>query len=358
MNFSAQVTLFDRVRFVDKLLFTKHLAVMIKSGIPIGDAIDAIAQQTQNAAFKKLLNAILADIDNGQSFEKALSKHPKVFDAFYINVISIGEQSGTLEKNLEYLADQLKKNYEFSKKVHGALLYPTIVLTIAFIAGGSISIFVLPQLVDLFSSLDVELPLATKILLFIATTMRDYGILIGIGFVGLLFALKMLITVPRVKWYWDQILLSMPGLGPFLRDVEIAFLCRNVGIMLKSGLTITAALNAQHNATTNLIFKKYINDLSVIVDKGQPIAEKLTPKAFPHIPQLVPKMLGVGEKTGKLDESFLYLGDFFSDEVDNYSKNLSTLIEPVILIGIGLVVAFVALAVISPIYQLTTGIHR
>jgi type II secretory pathway component PulF len=128
--------------------------------------------------------------------------------------------------------------------------------------------------------------------------------------------------------------------------------------MLKSGLPITTAFEAQHNATSNLVFKEYLKEISADVEKGDSIAEKLSGKQFRFMPPLVAKMVGVGEKTGKLDESFLYLGDFFSDEVDNSSKDLATLLEPIILIFIGLVVAFVALAVISPIYQLTSGIHR
>lgn len=358
MNLSTQITFFNRVTFVDKLFFTKHLGVLIKSGIPISDAIVIIRQQSKNPAMQKLLSSVSKSVDNGQPLEKALAKFPKVFDPFYVNLIRIGEESGNLEKNLSYLAEQLKKTYDFNKKVQGALLYPMIVLLVTFIAGGAISLFVLPNLVDLFTSLDVELPLTTKILLFVANLMKDYGYLIFGGIIVLFMLFRVAITRPKIKFYWDRLLLSLPIFGSFLQDVEIAQMCRNLGIMLKSGLPITTALVAQYEATTNLVYKRYLKAIAADVEKGKPIAERLESKAFRYIPPLVAKMLGVGEKTGKLDESFLYLGDFFSDEVDNYSKNLSTLLEPVILIFIGLVVAFVAQAIISPIYQLTTGIHR
>lgn len=358
MKLNSQITFFDRVSFMDKLLFTKHLAMMIKSGIPIGEAIETIKQQTRNAALQKLLENVLADVSNGKSFEKALAKHPKTFDPFYVNLIRIGEESGNLEKNLEYLAEQLKKNYEFNKKVQGALLYPIIILLVTFIAGGAISFFVLPKLVELFSSLDVKLPLSTKILLFVANTMKDYGYLIFAGIAALFILFRMALLNPNIRAGWQRMLFSMPGIGGFLQDVELASICRNMGIMLKSGLPITTALAAQYNATTNLVFKQYLKVIVDEVDKGKPIALRLEAKPFRFMPPLVAKMLGVGEKTGKLDESFTYLADFFSDEVDNYSKNLSTIIEPVILIAIGLVVAFVAMAIISPIYQLTSGIHR
>ena len=358
MKMNTQITFFDRVSFMDKLLFTKHLGMMIKSGIPISEAIATIQQQTKNSAFQKLLGSVLTDVSNGKSFEKALSKHSKIFDPFYINLIRIGEESGNLEKNLEYLAEQLKKTYEFNKKVQGALLYPVIILLVTFIAGGAISFFVLPKLVELFSSLDVKLPLSTKILLFIANTMKDYGYLIFGGIIALFILFRVAIMQPKIRVVWQKMLLSLPAIGVFLQDVELASMCRNMGIMLKSGLPITTALAAQYTATTNLVFKQYLKVIVDEVEKGKPIAGRLEAKPFRYMPPLFAKMLGVGEKTGKLDESFMYLADFFSDEVDNYSKNLSTILEPVILIVIGLVVAFVAMAIISPIYQLTSGIHR
>lgn len=358
MNIATDVGFFDRVSFLDKLFFTKHLSVMIKSGIPLGDAIDAIREQSKKPALSKLLGSVLKDIDNGQSLERALSKHKNVFDPFYLNIIKIAEESGNLEQNLEYLAEQLKKNYEFTKKTQGALLYPGIVLFITALAGGAISIFVLPQLVTLFKDLDVKLPLSTQILLFFAALMRDYGYAIIIGFIVLFVGFRLSLKNEGVRYFFDESLLSMPLLGAFFSDVQLSFFCRNLGIMLRSGLPITVALEAQKDATSNLVFKKYTEDLAKYVEKGKTIAERLSEKKFPHIPLLATKMIGIGEKTGKLDESLMYLGDFYSEELDDYSKNFSTLLEPVILIVIGLAVGFIALAVISPIYQLTSGIHR
>lgn len=358
MNFSAQINIFNKVRFLDVLFLTKHLTVMLRSGIPIGEAITIIKEQNKNPALNTLLSAILTDINNGQSLEEALAKHPKVFDQFYLNLIHIGEESGNLEKNLEYLSIQLRKNYDFRKKVQGALLYPEIILTTAIIAGGTISLFVLPKLVDLFSSLDVTLPLSTKILLFIADTMKRYGYFIIGGVLLFLILFRFLISLPKIKFFWHKFLLSLPVVGTFFQNIEVATLCRNMSIMLKSGLPITTALLSQYRATTNLVFKSYLKRLAEEMEKGKPISEKLASKEFPYIPALVAKMVSVGEKTGKLDESFAYLGDFYSDEVDEYSKTLPTVIEPVVLIFLGGVVAFVALAIISPIYQLTSGIHK
>lgn len=347
-----------RVTATDKLLFTKHLSVMLKSGIPISEAINSIKAQTKNLKFKQILEDVSQEVENGQSLERALSKHPQVFDALYLSLVSVGEKSGNLEKNLEYLALQLKKNYEFNKKVAGATLYPKLVLASSLIIGGSISLFILPQLLDLFESLDVELPLTTKILLFMANLMKDYGLFITGGGAVLVVAFLLLLKTSAVKPKWHKFLLAAPGVGVLNQNIALSSICRNLGIMLKSGLTITSALETQREATENLIFKEYLNRLFKAIDKGKKLSAEMDATKFKYLPAIVPKMIGVGESTGKLDETLIYLGDFFEEEVDDATKNLSTTLEPILLLAIGAIVAFLALAIISPIYQLTGSIKR
>lgn len=358
MNLSAQIELLSRITDVDTVLFTKHLSVMIKAGIPLPEAIDSITAQTTNQRFKHTLIAINHDIRNGQSFYTSLAKHPRIFNPLYLNLVRIGEESGNLEKNLEYLAVQLKKQYEFKNKIQSALLYPEIVLTTAAVVGFGISYFVLPQLVDLFSSLDIKLPLTTRILLFVATSMKRYGLSIITAFIASIVGLRLFISLPGIKLYWHRFLLSLPVMGAFFQDVELSSLCRNFGIMLKSGLPIEQGLEAQKQTTENLVYREYIEAIQQGIDKGQSIENVLIKAKFSFMPLIVIKMIGVGEKTGKLDESLLYLGDFFEDEADTTAKNFSTVLEPIILIGVGLVVAFIALSIISPIYQFTGSIKR
>lgn len=349
---------FHRVQFVDKLLFTRHLAIMMKSGISISEAMRIIADQSSKPTFKHMLYSIERDIVNGQQLHTVLSKFPHVFDPIYISLIKIGEDSGTLEKNLEYLAVQLKKNYDFNKKVKSATLYPTIVLVTAIIVGGGISFFVLPQLIELFESLDVVLPLSTQILLFISHIMKDYAPVVFGGIFGIFFLFKLFISRPLVKPYWHRLLLSLPRLGEFLQQIELAQLSRNLGIMIQSGLPITQALRTLMEGTTNPVYKSIVQKMSAGIEKGQSVEEVLGKIHSPYVPRLFTRMIGVGEKSGKLEESLLYLGEFFEDEVDDTSKNLSSILEPIILLGIGLLVAFVAFSVISPIYQLTGSIKK
>lgn len=349
---------FKRVSLLDKLFFTKHLALMVRSGITIVDGLDTLIAQTKTPYFRKVLLSVFADIQNGQRLADALSKHPKEFDVFYISLIQVGEQSGSLDTSLEYLAKQIAKQYSLTKKIEGVMLYPLLILTIATAIAGFISYFILPQLTSFFTSLDVKLPLSTRILLFVADLMKHYGILIWVGFGLLLLALYLILGLPSVKKHWQKFLLSLPVLGAFQESAILATLCRNLGIMLKSGLSITTSLETLRDGTANLVFKEYIGQIHKAVIRGRNISEELTSGNYHFIPPIVTRMITIGEKSGELDQTLLYLGDFFEDDVDNSAKNVSTLIEPLLLIGIGIVVGFLALAIITPIYQLTGSIQR
>ncbi|MBI4084639.1 MAG: type II secretion system F family protein [Candidatus Levybacteria bacterium] len=358
MNISAQISFFSRVSFLDKLLFTKHLAIMIRSGITIVEAVTILSQQAKSDKFEKILTTIAADLQNGNALANALRKHPNVFDAFYVSMIEIGETSGALEENLSYLSDQLAKAYAFHKKVKGVLMYPILVLTAAGVIGMSIGLFVLPKLIDLFSDFDAKLPLSTRILLNVSVLMRDHGTIIVIAFVAFVIIFRYFVSLPFVKPAWQRFLFFFPVVGNILRNIELASFTRSLGVMLKSGLPITSALEIETRMTTNVVFKGYMKRMLEELIKGKSLSIELSTNNYPLIPLIATKMIAVGEKTGKLNETLLYLGQFFEDEVDDATKNLSTLLEPVLLLVIGVVVAFVAFAVISPIYELTGSIKR
>lgn len=358
MNKKRGVQIFPTVSFIDKLLFTKHLSLMLKSGITISDAIETLASQTKSNKLYKILDEVSKNIRNGQTLAKSLQKHPKIFDNLYVSLVDVGEQSGTLQESLDYLSHQLSKEYSLHKKIQGALLYPEIVIVATVLIGFGMSLFVLPKLIDLFTSLDVKLPLTTRILLYFANLMKDHGITIAIIFIALSILSKILITLPSIRPKWDRIVLSIPIFGMLLQNQQLAGICRNLGIMLKSGLPITKSLNIQYVATNNYVFKDYIMRLQKSVDKGKEIGKELDTGSYSKFSGVAIKMIEVGEKTGKLDEVFVYLGDFFEEEVDNIAKNLSVILEPIILLVIGLVVGFVALAIISPIYDLTGAIKK
>lgn len=347
-----------KVRLVDKLMVTKHLAVMLKSGITLGEALEALTAQTKQREMRVVLENIQAEIGNGVSLHKALANFPGVFDGLYRSIVAVGEKSGNLEKNLEYLAANMAKGYEFRKKVKAAMLYPVIVFTAAGFSGATMAIFVLPKMVEMFRTLDVELPLATKILILIADISKGYGLIIMAGLLGLLILFRWTVSLPAVKPRWHKFLLAIPGIGELLVQIQVAQVCRNMGIMLGSGIPVNEALAVAGEAADNLVFAGYLHQLKLAVEEGQGLGLEMAGKDFRYFPLVVSRMVQVGEKSGKLDESFIYLADFYEEEVDGAVKNLGTVIEPVMLVIIALIVGFVAFAIITPIYRLTGGISR
>jgi type II secretory pathway component PulF len=271
--------------------------------------------------------------------------------------VAIGEKSGKLVENLEYLSANMAKSYEFKKKVTSALMYPVMILSAAAIAGIILATFVLPKMVEMFKSLDVELPLATKILIAIADIFQTSGIFIITGMILLFAGGSFLVRTAKIKPIWHEFLLRLPLVGGLLTQIQVALICRNMGIMLESGLPISDTLTIAAKATENRVFKKYLISLNKTVEEGKGLGQEMTNKKYAHIPLIVSRMVQVGEKTGKLDESFSYLAEFFEEEVDDEVKNLGTVIEPVMLVIIAFIVGFIAFAIITPIYALTSGIH-
>ena len=358
MNLNAQVNLIKRVGQQEKLLFTKHLDTMLNAGIPITEAFETLLEQTKSPYFASILKTILIDVRNGKTLSSSLSKHPRVFDQFYISLVEVGETSGTLEESLSFLTEQLAKDYSLRKKVQSALTYPMIVVFTTVIMGSFISLFILPKLVDFFNSFDVELPPTTKVLVFFANLMKNYGILIFLLLILSIIVLKFLVGKPRFKPIWHALILKMPIVGTLVSYGNLARFARNFGTLIKSGVPISKSLEITANTLSNLKFKNDLVEISKSLTKGKNIGDSMKKGNYYEYPPLVSRMIAIGEKTGKLDETLIYLGNFYEDEVDDLSKNLSTVLEPILLIGIGLVVGFLALAIISPIYELTGSIRH
>jgi len=347
----------NRVSFSEKFFFTKNLAVMLKSSIPISEVIETLVEQAKSGTFKKILSHVRDDVAKGRSLEKALGNYPEVFDRFYLGLIKVGEESGTLENSLIYLVEQMQKEKELRQKVQGAMLYPAVILFATSAIGLGLAFFILPQIIGLFESLNVELPITTKILIFFARLLRDWGLIILPAAVVLAVALVAFTRLPFIRPRWDAFLLRLPIFGRIFQDIALATLARNLGIMLKSGLTVTSALETSAQISGNLVYKKDLTFVSEEVRKGKSIETTLSKGKFKEFPLFMVKMIGVGEKSGSLEENLAYLGEYFEEEVDTVTKNLATILEPILLVGIGGVVAFVALSIISPIYQITGSIH-
>lgn len=350
--------MFDQVGQVEKMLFTKELSVLLKSGVPLHEALVSLAHQSKFSSMKRILEQVIVDAENGQTLVHAFGRYPRVFDALYVNLLAIGEQSGNLVMNLEYLSDQLDRSYILRKKIQGILLYPAIVFSSAGLLGALISVFILPKLVRLFDSFNVALPLSTRVLLWFAALMRDFGKEMLLGVFLLVVFLRLFVLIPPIRSIWHRIILSLPFLGPFLKNVSLALLFRDLGVMLQSGLPISRAVEIESGIMSNLAYARMLREWQETLLQGKSIAEGIEGKYGFLLPEIVVKMIAAGEQSGKLDETFLYLSDFLDAEVDRTAKNFTVLLEPILLLIIGGIVAFLALAILTPIYSLTGSIHR
>jgi type II secretory pathway component PulF len=330
------------VKLAQKAVFAKNLAVMLKSGLVISEALE-IAESSAEGKFKKVLAGVVLSVKSGNSFSKSLSDYPKAFSTLMISSVRAGESSGTLEENLE--------------NVKGAMLYPVVVLIAAFVLGMVISFLVLPKIIPLFEGLNVDLPITTRALIWFTHFVEANGFLLFLGIVGVIVFLAWLVRQKFTKPITHWLFLHTPILKGVVRNSNVARFCRTLGTLLRSGLNIDEALEITKNTVSNYYYQRALAQVSVRVGKGFKLSKDLA-QFSAHFPVMVTRMIRVGEESGKLDETMLYLAHYYEVEVDTSTKSLATTIEPVLLIFIGLVVGFLALSIITPIYDITGNISR
>ena len=344
-----------RIKEVEILMLTKHLSVMIRSGVPITEALSGLENGAQGN-LKKVLALTLKKVEEGKGLAAAVHESSPSFDAIYVSLIKIGEESGKLDTTLAFLAEQLSKVYSLKRKIRSATLYPTLVLSLMFSVGMALALFVLPKLTDFFVAFETKLPLSTRILLWIANLMKNYGFLIVGGMVGVFFLASLILNTKSIKPWWHKTLFRLPYLGKLIQDSKVTASLRNLGILLSSGVPIATAWQIVGQSTDNEYLRKDLLKVGEELQKGSMLSEGMKIQKVVSIPYLAQKMISIGERTGKIDEMSMYVADYYEEELDTASKNLTTMLEPILLIIVGLLVAFLALAIISPIYQVTGSI--
>jgi len=341
----------------EKIFFAEHLSLMIKGGITLTEALEILKEETKSRTFRRVLNDVLSRILEGESLEKGFARHSKIFDRFFLSVIRLGERSGTLDINLRYLSFQLRKDYEMRRKVVSALIYPAIVVVLAIVIAFAVSFFILPTIINTLQGLpsETDLPLVTKILISSTYFLKKYWFFILAGIIAIIPLLKIIQRVKFIKFYFDKTSLSLPFLGQIYKNINLARFSRNIFTLLKSGMPILEAMEICSNIIPNDVYRKSLVSVRSGIERGEKISSGLkgNPKNFPPV---FSEMVLVGEKTGSLEESFRYLARFYEREVDSVLKNLSTSLEPILLILIGIFVAFIAIAIILPYYRLLGGI--
>lgn len=355
-HWSTRMPLLARLGTKEKISFFKYLAVMSEAGIPLEKALIAIHNQARGVVMHRIMHVLLNDVASGEFLSTSLRKLPKIFEPLHVGLVEVGENSGTLPEALYRITEHLEKSHELNAKVRNALLYPLIILLATGAVAGYLVFFLLPQITPLFTSLNVELPFATRAVLAISSFALSNAILLAALGVCAVAAAVLLLRVPRVRAAADWALLRVPVLGVLIQRVQITQFSRVVGTLVKSGITIVEAFRIAGTTMNNLVYKRALATISESIQEGADIGAYLT-KHRDLFPPFVTQMISVGEETGKLDESFLFIAEFSEKEVDDQVKTLTTVLEPLLMIVIGGLVGFIAVAIISPIYEITKGIQ-
>lgn len=344
----------NRVAFDDVVVATRQLATMIESGLVLSEAFDILVEQQENKKLKTALEEISRDIKNGLDLTSAIKKHPDIFPPLYGNLIRSAEQAGNLDVVLVQMADNMEKEREFRGKVRGAMIYPVIIMVMMTGVMGIMVFFVIPRLTSLYSQSSIDLPLPTKILIGISGFFLNYWWLMLLGIIGAVVGVNRMISNPEGRLVFDALLLKIPVVGRIIRGTVLTNFTRTFGQLSSAGVPILEALQTIKDITSNRVYKKALEDTYAGVERGLTFSAQLD--AVGVFPKIVSQMFKVGEETGKIDKVSFKLADYFESEVDNMLKNLTVLIEPIVLVILGVGVGFIVLSVILPIYKLTTSI--
>ncbi len=338
----------------DFVVFSRQLAVMIEAKVPLMQAIKGIMDQSSNPYLTHVLGQVLSDVDEGKSLSESLKKHPHTFSELYINMVQAGEVSGNLQKTLNDLADNIEKNYTLTQKVRGVLYYPAFILTAFFIVGFIMLTFVIPKLMTMLKETNAKLPITTKILIWTGDFMQKWWWLVLIAVILGIISLIYYIRTDEGSKEFDVLKLKIPVIGRVLQYVYLARFAENLSTLVQSGIPIVSSLRITGKVIGNSVFESDIFEAAEKVKAGEPMSSVLNHKAY--FPPIMVQMMKVGEETGKLDTTLQAMSKFYTREADQIVSNLSSIIEPVLIVILGVGVGILVFSIIVPIYNIAQGI--
>ena len=352
LSFSASEILqrYRRIKKQEIIIFTRQLSTLVRTGMALSPSLATICEQTTDKKFKAVIEDVERSVQTGSSFSEALSKHPGVFSDLFVSMVEVGETGGMLDKVLDRLASLGTQELETNSRIKAALMYPIVLVAIAFLVINFLIIGVLPKFVAVFQASQATLPLPTQIVLGLSWTLRKLWlpILIGAVLLGLWF--KRYIQNPEGKLKFHSWILAVPIFGPLYTKIQISRFARTLSALTASGIPILQGLGVVEKTVTNVVMKGVIQNIRSSITEGRPLVEPFKNSGF--FSPMVVQMVATGEKTGKLDQMFDEIASFYDPEIEYTVKNLTTLLEPFMLLTMGIMVAFIALSVLLPIFNL------
>ncbi|RKX81972.1 MAG: hypothetical protein DRP58_11000 [Spirochaetes bacterium] len=339
------------VSFTEKMMFVRNLRAMVSAGISLPRALQALASQAKSKKFKYVLTNIREEIVKGKSFSESLEKYPRVFSKLFVNMIKVGEEAGTLEEVLRILGSQMEKEYQLKSKIKGAMIYPAVIISAMILIGIAMLIMVVPKIAETFKELNVELPATTQLVIGSGSFLAKNWFFVVLIIIGLFIVGQLILRTKTGKRMFDFFVLKLPIVSPIIKKSNSAATARTLSSLISSGVPIVRSLEILSGTLGNVYYKSAIEDAVERVKKGDKLSQVLS--AYQDIyPLVVIQMVEVGEETGQTSDILAKLADFFEEEVSNATKNLSAVIEPILMVIIGAVVGFFAISMIQPMYSM------
>lgn len=348
------LSFFGKVSTGDKMIFSRNLSVMVSAGLPLTRALEILGRQTQNKKFKNILDSLAQNIKKGNSLSESMKKYPGTFSSLFIAMVKVGEESGKLSQSLDLIGEQLGRDYTLRKKIKGAMIYPMIIIAAMIIIGILMLIYVVPTLVSTFKDLGVELPLSTRIIIAISNFLIYNKLLTGGAFAAIILLLGWLPKTASAKKVIDIAVLHLPIFSPLVKKINSARTSRTLASLVSSGVDVLEALSITEDVLQNHRYKEVLRGAKEDIQKGRPISESF--KKSDIYPVLLGEMIAVGEETGRLSDMLMRLAVFYEDEVSETTKDMATIIEPILMIIIGTAVGFFAISMIKPMYSMMSAI--
>ncbi len=345
---------FERVKMMDIMIFTRQFATLLSSQVPVGESLRSLYAQTTRPVLKEIITEIASDVDSGFSLSQALGRHPGVFSEFYVNMVKSAEVTGRLSEILDFLADYLEKQSILVGKLRNALIYPAFVVGLFIIVVFVMMTMVLPQMMPIFTESKVELPLATKIVIGISGFLSGYWwIMLIVAVVSVVLFIDYMQTAEG-KAIVDEISLRLPIFGTLFQFLYLARFAESTKVLIQGGLTIPQAVEISSHTIGNYVYRDILHETAQNIRKGQLLSQAL--KDAPYFPPLVGQLIAVGESTGRLEVLLSKISDYYGRQVDDKVGNLVELIQPALLVVIGVMVAGLFAAILLPLYNLTNSI--
>jgi len=352
MNISFSL---GRIKTQEKIVFARNLGAMIQAGLAASRALSVMERQTKNAALKKIIINLNEEISKGKTLADAMMAYPKMFSNLFISMVRAGEESGNLADSLKIVALQMDRSYSLSRRIRGALMYPAVVIVLMIIISIVLLTYIVPTLQSTFAGLNVTLPASTQFIVNVSNILRFHGVILSIVVIALIAAFIWWKRRPQGKSVIDYIVLKIPIMGNIVKEVNAARTARTLSSLLTSGVDMVEAVRITTDVVQNVHYKKVLQTAQTTITKGDPLSKVFSENEKLY-PTFLTEMMAVGEETGKMGEMLLGVAVFYEDDVEQATKDMSTVIEPLIMVVIGAGVGFFAVAMITPMYSLVNVI--